>query len=159
MVFRVDSRKMLILFSFLAAFILLNLADSIYMVRRANNLGRPHYGGPIFIILYGVLATWIGWWMVSKIGRSFAIGDTEIKEFNRFGKVIKSRRFDQISELKLGELLDAPRSHWMFFSDGKKWLIDPNCENFDTLIQLIEKRTGLSFVEPILTSKKTQRIL
>ena len=73
------------------------------------------------------MGIWASWYVPNLVGRRIEVTESEIKLVNRSGRVIKSRRFDEISKLKLGTFETPPRNHWMIFADGKKWLVSGYC--------------------------------
>jgi hypothetical protein len=143
----------------LSNWIFIGLFSFLYFVSLCMRLYRAGVHGlaldPSAFLLFSNVGMGIYaiWHVPTLIGRRIEVTESEIKLVNRSGRVVKSRRFDEISKLALGTLETPPRNHWMIFADGKKWLVSKYCDNFDALIRLIEERAGLSFVEPISKRK------
>ena len=154
MTFQFNKRKVLGLWSIIGLLILLNLVDLGFKIYRTTGLGIPFESSSNLQFGYIGLAIWWVWHVPTVTGHRIEVSESEIKLVNRAGRVVKSRRFDEISELKLGTFEIPPRNHWMIFADGKKWLVSRYCDNFDVLVRLIEERAGMSFLEPISSTKK-----
>ena len=110
----------------------------------------------IFPIRSAFSIIWSIWWVITLCGRHIEVTDNEVKMVNRSGRLVKSARFDEISELRFGSFISEPRNHWIVGVDGKKWLLSGYCENFQALAQLVEERTGKVFTEHATARKMKQ---
>lgn len=153
MIFKFNKWKVIAPWSIIGLLILLNLLDLGFKLYQTIAFVKPF--DPSYYVQCGYvgLAIWYVWYLITLIGRRIEVSGSEIKLINRSDRVVKSRRFDDISDLKFGAFVTPPRDHWIVFTDGEKWNVSRYLENFEVLIQKIEDRTGKSFVEPITTRK------
>ena len=156
MIFKFNKWKVLGPWSIIGLLIFLNLLDLGFKLYLTVALGQPF--DPSYYIQCGYigLAIWYVWYLVTLIGRRIEVSESEIKFINQSDRVVKSRRFDEISDLKFSPFKTSPRNHWLLFFDGGKWLVSGPIEHLDVLVGVIEERTGKSFVEPMSTIKKQQ---
>ena len=117
---------------------------------------RPFQSYDFVYFAYLLQTIWSIWWVITLCGRHIEVTDNEVKMVNRSGRLVKSARFDEISELRFGSFISEPRNHWIVGVDGKKWLLSGYCENFQALAQLVEERTGKVFTEHATARKMKQ---
>ncbi len=145
MTFRVNIWKVFGTWSIMIFLVAFSIINNCAHILKAKTLGDTFDWYPYSLFSYVLIAIWLVWHIVSISGCQMEITDTEIMLINRSGKVIKSRGFDEISELKAFEVSPPYR---LSFTKGKEWRLDQYYENFERLKQLIEERTGKTFQEP-----------